>query len=146
MALGAQTLESIERKKAGMHLLAKSIGKNMESIAKQTATWTDRTGNTRRNIHGGADKTNQGAVVYLAHGTKVGLFLEEGTGIYGPKGRPFEIRPKNKQALRFNIGNETVFAKKVIHPGMKAQPVIEPTADAEWPEIKKQVRRYWEST
>lgn len=146
MTLGKQTAEYIDRKKAGLQLLAKTIGENMESKAKQTASWTDRTGDTRRNIHGGADRTIKGSTVYLAHGTKVGRYLEEGTGIYGPKGRPFEIRPKKKKALRFTSGNNTVFAKSVMHPGMKAHPVIEPTADAEWPEIKKQVRRYWENT
>lgn len=31
--------------------------------------------------------------------------------------KPTVITPKNKQALKFNIGGQTVFAKKVNHPG-----------------------------
>lgn len=146
MALGDQIIEQIKRKKAGLHLLAEAIGGGLESQAKQTASWTDRTGNTRRNIHGGADKTRKGSTIYLAHGTKVGGYLEEGTGKYGPTGRPYVIVPKNKKALRFNVGGSTVFASKVIHPGMKAQPVVGPTVDSEFPRIKKQVKRYWENT
>lgn len=146
MTLGKQTLEYIDRKKAGLHLLAQSIGTDLESEAKRTASWTDRTGNTRRNIHGGADKAPNGSVIYLAHGAQVGLYLEVGTGIYGPKGKPFEIRPKNKKALRFTVGNQVYFAKRVNHPGIKPQPVIEPTVDANMSKIKRNVRHYWEGT
>lgn len=141
MTLGSQTLEQINRKRAGLHLLAANIGKNLEREAKETAPWRDRTGNTRRAIHGGGEKTSRGAVVYLAHGSMVGWYMEEGTGIYGPKKR--RITPVRAQALRFTMNGKVIFAKST--KGMPAQPVIEPTADRKWPEIKRQVRRYWES-
>jgi phage gpG-like protein len=32
---------------------------------------------------------------------------------------PTVIRPKNKKALKFEIGGKTIFAKKVNHPGFK---------------------------
>lgn len=36
--------------------------------------------------------------------------VEEGTS-------PHEITPKNAQALKFKAGGETIFAKRVMHPG-----------------------------
>jgi hypothetical protein len=64
--------------------------------------------------------------------SKVGLFLHEGTGLYGPNKAPYEIKPKNGKALHFEIagsvqGNEAgkgVFAKRVMHPGIKPDPFI----------------------
>jgi hypothetical protein len=38
--------------------------------------------------------------------------------------RPHLIRPRNAQALRFQIGGRTVFAKLVRHPGTKARPFL----------------------
>lgn len=139
MTLGSATSEKINRKVAGLYLLGQNIGSDLEKQARSNASWTDRTGNTRRAIHGGADKLNNGATIYLAHGSIVGLYMEEGTA-------PHVIRPKNKKALRFTVGGSTIFAKKVNHPGIKARPIVEPTADASWPTIKRQVRRYWENT
>jgi HK97 gp10 family phage protein len=40
-------------------------------------------------------------------------YLEYGT-------RPHEIKTRYRQALKFNIGEDTIFAKKVMHPGTKA--------------------------
>lgn len=139
MSLGDETREKINRKVAGLHALGQNIGSNLEKQARSNASWTDRTGDTRRKIHGGADKTANGTTVYLAHGSIVGLFMEEGTA-------PHVIRPVNKKALRFTSGGNEVFAKKVNHPGIKARPVVEPTAQSNMPNIKQQVRRYWEST
>ena len=51
-----------------------------------------------------------------------GLFLEYGTGIYGPLGRP--ITPKEKKALKFKIGGKIVFAKSV--KGMTPRPFVRP--------------------
>ncbi|RIJ63608.1 hypothetical protein [Rummeliibacillus sp. POC4] len=142
MSLGDRTKEHIERKVAGLYALAQNIGENLEQTAKSGATWTDRTGNTRRAIHGGADKSNRGATIYLAHGSKVGWYMEEGTGVHGPKGRP--ITAKNGGLLRFTVGGKTIFVKSV--KGMKAQPIVQPTVKAALPDIKRQVRKYWGST
>ena len=51
------------------------------------------------------------------------IYLEYGTGIFGPKRRP--ITPKEAKALKFSIGGKTVFAKSV--KGMTPQPFIRPT-------------------
>lgn len=134
--------EKLDRKVAGLHLLGGNIGKTLESAAKSNASWTDRTSNTRRAIHGGADKAGKGTVVFLEHGSKVGWYMEEGTGIYGPKGRP--IVPTSAQALMFSIGGSTIFAKSI--EGMPAQPIIEPTVKSGFPKIKEQIREYWSNT
>ncbi len=139
MALGDKIKADIKRKTAGMHLLATHIGKDLERQAKSNASWTDRTGNTRQAIHGGGEQSKNSALLYLAHGSMVGTYLETGT-------RPYVIRPKNKKALRFVSGGKEIFAKKVNHPGIKARPVVGPTVESNWPKIKQQVRRYWGST
>ncbi len=137
-----QVKDYLDRKKAGLHLLASAAGKEMESKAKAKAPWTDRTGNTRRAIHGGGERTAGGAIIYLAHGSLVGTYLEEGTGIYGPHGKP--IVPVRSKALRFTVGGGQIFAKQV--KGMPKQPIIEPTAEESRPIIEEQVNRYWGST
>ncbi len=44
-----------------------------------------------------------------------GWFVREGT-------RPHIIRPRNKKALKFEVGGEVIFATLVHHPGTKANP------------------------
>lgn len=39
--------------------------------------------------------------------------------------RPHLIRPKTKQALKFQVGGRTVFAKVVHHPGTRANPFLD---------------------
>lgn len=39
--------------------------------------------------------------------------------------RPHIIRPRNAQALRFNIGGRIVYAKVVHHPGTRARPFLD---------------------
>lgn len=137
MTLGEEIRADIERKIAGLYLLGQTIGKDLERQARSNASWTDRTGNTRRAIHGGAERTAKGTAVYLAHGSEVGLYMEEGT-------RPHAIRPRRKKALRFVIDGKEVFAKRVNHPGTSPRPVVGPTVESSFTKIKEAVRRYWE--
>lgn len=141
MAFGDQTKRALDGKIAGLQMLADNIGKTMESKAKKNAPWTDRTSNTRRAIHGGGESSANGATIFLEHGSKVGWYMEEGTGIHGPKRRP--IVPRNASAMRFTIGGGMIFAKQT--DGMPAQPIIEPTVKAQLPHIERQVREYWKS-
>lgn len=53
---------------------------------------------------------------------KYGIFLEQGTGIYGPEARP--IRPVNAKALVFKIGGNVIFAKEI--KGIRAKPFFAP--------------------
>ena len=54
-------------------------------------------------------------------------YVEYGTGMRGenPTG-PYVIRPVRAQALRFVVNGRVVFAKKVTHRGIKAQPFLRP--------------------
>jgi Bacteriophage HK97-gp10, putative tail-component len=64
---------------------------------------------------------------------KYGRYLDEGTGIYGPKGAP--IRPTRAKFLVFEIGGKTVFARSVRGvPGDK-------WFTGSWEESKPEVRR-----
>lgn len=56
-----------------------------------------------------------------------GVYVEFGTGSRGEfPGKPYEIKPKNKPYLIFQLNGKTVYAKKVTHPGIKAQPYMRP--------------------
>jgi HK97 gp10 family phage protein len=57
------------------------------------------------------------------------FFVEFGTWSYNelaPQSGTYEIKPINAKALRFDVGGQTVFAKSVQHPGIKAQPFMRP--------------------
>ncbi len=51
-------------------------------------------------------------------------FLESGT-------QPHEIRPRDKKALRFQAGGQTVFARVVHHPGTKPLHLVEKSIGAD---------------
>ena len=73
--------------------------------------------------------TGSGATKYLLYvGAEYGPPVEFGTS-------PHIIRPRNKKALKFKVGNKTIFSKHVMHPGTEAQPFIRPAMD--------QVKEVW---
>ncbi len=76
MALGNQTREYLERKKAGLNALLLNWAGTMESYAKRHAPWTDRTGHARQSLHGGVDIQGDQQVLYLSHGVEYGIHLE----------------------------------------------------------------------
>jgi len=59
-----------------------------------------------------------------------GAFVRQGT-------RPHEIRPVKAKALAFQIGNRTIFAKRVYHPGTKPNPYHIDTMNEEHGEIQR---------
>lgn len=65
---------------------------------------------------------------------KYGLFVEEGTGVYGPRHRV--IRPTTAKVLAFKSGGKMVFAR--YSKGMKAQPFFKPGWEAAQPFIRSQ--------
>lgn len=120
-------VDKIKRKKAALYMLAENFAGHMESHAKQTASWTDRTSHARQSIHSGVEQNGDEVITYLSHGVQYGRYLEEGTP-------PHVIKPKNKKALNWYGASHPV--KEVKHPGTKAQPVIGPTVDVFWPRMK----------
>lgn len=78
-----------------------------------------KTGNMRRQIHIG--KITAKSVETVAGANYSGA-VEFGT-------RPHEIRPRNKKALRFKGRGGITFAKRIHHPGTRAQPFMVPGAE-----------------
>ena len=76
MALGDQTREFLERKKARLYALLLDWAGTMEGYAKSHAPWTDRTGHARQSLHGGVDVQGDQQVLYLSHGVEYGIWLE----------------------------------------------------------------------
>lgn len=78
-----------------------------------------RTGNLGRTVGEGQIRvTGPRSVSGSVHAkADYALYVHEGT-------RPHIIRPRRAQALRFQIGGRTVFAKMVRHPGTKARPFL----------------------
>jgi len=57
--------------------------------------------------------------------TGYGVYVHEGTGIYGPTGRPYTITAVNAKALMIPVGGgEVIFRKKVTIKGMRPRPFI----------------------
>lgn len=68
---------------------------------------------------------------------KYGIFLEQGTGIYGPENRP--IRPLKAKALVFKVGGQIIFTKEV--KGIRARPFFAPGIQASQAYINGQFQR-----
>ena len=126
-------IEDLKRRQAGIVGVADASAQKMANEAKRKASWTDRTGNTRNAIHGRAAPYQGGAMLVLAHGSKVGMYHEEGTGIYGPKGKP--ITPVNAKVLHFKVDGQSVFTKSV--KGIPKNPVLKNAAMSQLPELLK---------
>jgi len=76
MALGDQTREFLERKKAGLYALLQNWAGQLEGYAKTHAPWTDRTGHARQSLHGGVESSDDELALYLSHGVEYGIWLE----------------------------------------------------------------------
>lgn len=88
--------------------------------------------------------------------------FEFGSGIHGESGRPYEIKPRNAQALNipfskwenftfplvagkkmigYNESGEGALLRYVEHPGIEAKPFARPSLEATKDEIKSKLRR-----
>jgi hypothetical protein len=91
-------------------------------------SFTSRTGQLEQGI--GWRPDGDGAVVYA--NAEHALYIEQGTGLYGPYHQSYTIQPKpGRKALRLPIpGGGSVLRRKVIHPGIQAQPYFFADFDA----------------
>ncbi|AJA42412.1 hypothetical protein AJ85_05660 [Alkalihalobacillus alcalophilus ATCC 27647 = CGMCC 1.3604] len=133
--------EFLARKKAATFALLQNHAGAIERHAKSHASWNDRTGHTRQAIHSGVDNDGDELVLYLSHGQETGNYMEEGTGLHGPRKQSYTIKPKNMKALHWIGGNHPV--KAVTHPGIKARPIIDPTLDANMPKVRDSLKKFW---
>ena len=132
----------IERKTAGMGML---LGGVMSPLlirqAKATVYWKDRTGHARQNINGGVTGNLSEFELYLAHGTEYGEWLEKGTGIYGPTGKPI-VPVKAKILSWIDTDGQRHFAKSV--KGIKPMPILEDTLKNNKELVITTIEKYWE--
>jgi len=68
------------------------------------------------------------------------IFLEIGTGLFGPKHRSYTIRPKNKKALFWPGAAHPV--KSVRQDGIVAQHILQNAAEKEYPKLASRIRRH----
>lgn len=119
--------------RGGMNRMLRRVGRMLVPALKDNTPV--RTGklraSTRFQVQGSGD--NQRLEVRQGARTETGVFyrpfVTDGTG-------PHEIRPVNRQALRFQIGGRTVFAKRVMHPGTRANPYHKRTVQEQRSEIQ----------
>ena len=114
-ALGAQVGPILARKAA-------SITRRIVAQARQNAPV--RTGNLARSIEpdpiqfAGPFRVETGVTAHANYAAAV----HEGT-------RPHVIRPRTAGALKFQLGDRTVFAKSVQHPGTRGRPFLRNAAE-----------------
>jgi hypothetical protein len=91
----------------------------LTAVGEQKKLAPVRTGNLRRTIHVGHISPRSAetiaSAIYAAH-------VEFGT-------QPHEIRPRNRKALRWKVQGGYRFARRVNHPGTRAQPYMVPGAE-----------------
>lgn len=105
-------------------------------IAKQEHEYDDRSGTLTANTIS-KPVTISGKMITgtVANGSEVALYIHEGTGLYGPKKQAYEIKPVDAKALAWETpasggdlsggAGELIFAKRVMHPGIKPDPFLQ---------------------
>ena len=88
--------------------------------------WISRTGATERE---GIVSSINGLLGVVELATPNAIGLHQGRS-------PHVIMPRNKTILRFPVNGEFVFARKVNHPGNKAEPFLFNAAEKEEPAIQ----------
>ncbi len=94
-----------------------------------------RTGQTGASVRASVRPTTRGAHGEVYSDSPVMRYLEEGTGLYGPEARKYPIEPTTAKALRFEYQGRVQFAKRVMHPGIRAQHPMERGSELAAPEI-----------
>jgi hypothetical protein len=118
------------------------------AVREQKLLAPRKTGNLARTIHLGAVTPTRAETIASAD---YAAYVEQGT-------RPHEIRPRNRKALRWaadgasarlsgtpRSGGRVRFAKRVMHPGTRAQPFMVPGAQkaVEGAGLKAAVVKEW---
>lgn len=62
--------------RASLEILANSAAKAMETYAKNTARWTDRTGNARQRLKGSTRWDQTALIAAISHNVDYGMWLE----------------------------------------------------------------------
>lgn len=86
-----------------------------EQHAFATRLFNDQTQRLRSSTKGTIDRGKLTA--RLRNATKYAAYVEEGT-------RPHEIRARRARVLAFQVGGQTVYRARVMHPGTKPRPFM----------------------
>lgn len=65
----------------------------------------------------------------IGAGAPYSVFVEFGTGIHGPKGQPYFVKPTRRKALRFPVPGGFAFSRGHWVRGSRARPYIQPAVD-----------------
>lgn len=115
-------LEAVARARG--RALTDSVADRTVNLARALAP-VGRTGDLKRSIRHRVRRTIYGYTAEIWSTAPYAIFVHEGT-------RPHEIRPNPpRKALRFASGGggRIVFARRVHHPGTKAQPFLKDALD-----------------
>lgn len=103
-----------------MNILERIAYRLMHELKKVAPS---KTANLRRSIK--VFPYGDGLRITMTH---YGKYVEFGTP-------PHIIKPSKKKALKFKTGGDTVFAKKVRHPGTRPNPFVRNTIMTKLPKI-----------
>jgi len=117
-----------DTKKAGINspalVKAALVNSSSEMQSQMRQRAAHRTGTLQRSVLAEIDPDGMSATVSVAE--KYGIFIEQGTGIFGPLGTP--IVPKRARVLAWKGSGGMVFARSV--KGIKAKPFFVPGYEA----------------
>lgn len=91
----------------------------LTAVSEQKRLAPVKTGNLRRSINLGRVTARSAETIARAD---YAAYVEYGT-------RAHEIRPRNRKVLAWKKGGRTIFARRVQHPGTRAQPFMVPGAE-----------------
>lgn len=121
-----------------VRLATKASLRDIRVGAQQDHAFISRSNNAERSVAAEVNESGVGGRVFLDTGIAAyAPFLHEGTGKYGPKHAPYPIRPTNKKTLRFVKGGRFIYARGVMHPGIKGDPFLFRSADREQENVGK---------
>ena len=108
----------------------------MESVAKSSAPWTDRTSHARQSINGKANVSGDMVNMQISHGVKYGRYLEQGTPAH-------DINLKNAKAFMWAGLPHPIRKSPIHHPGTKPMPAVLPAAKAGKEMLKQDILALW---
>lgn len=121
---------------ATMDLLVSAMLQSQQDIAEEARDhhkFTSRHGQLERAVTEGPIETGPlvGRVWLDTNVAMYAPFIHEGTGLYGPNHAKYPISPKAGHFfLRWESGGQEIWARKVMHPGVKSDPFLYEAAKA----------------
>lgn len=117
-----------EETRKAVRLEVKKAVRDIKEYAREHHRYTTRGGDLERRGIVTRVTDNKG-VLALSDAVPYAVFVHQGT-------KAHIIEPRVKLALRWTNGSHFVFAKRVMHPGTRADPFLFEAADHELPRIQ----------